>query len=152
MRQKLVNLIRDQLKQGTTPQKMALTIALGLTLGVFPILGSTTILCLAFASIFKLNQPAMHFINYLLYPVQILLIPVFIEAGAWIFGAEALPFSVSKALAVFASDPALFFRQFGLCAVYGMGAWAVFALPLIAAVYFLVLPRLDRFYPEGGKS
>ena len=51
--------IMAQLKQGTTPEKIALTIGLGVALGVFPILGSTTALCLAAAALLKLNQPVI---------------------------------------------------------------------------------------------
>jgi hypothetical protein len=44
-RERVVALVASQLVQGITPQKMALTIALGLSLGIFPILGATTTLC-----------------------------------------------------------------------------------------------------------
>src|ERR1700749_597439 len=44
-RERVLGLIIAQLTQGVTPQKIALTIALGANLGVFPILGSTTLIC-----------------------------------------------------------------------------------------------------------
>ena len=42
---KLVQPFIDLLKQGVTPEKIALTVALGITLGVTPVIGSTTMLC-----------------------------------------------------------------------------------------------------------
>ena len=44
-RERVLGLIVAQFTQGVTPQKISLTIALGLTLGIFPILGATTALC-----------------------------------------------------------------------------------------------------------
>ena len=44
-RERVVAMILSQLTQGFTPQKIALTIALGLDLAIFPILGATTALC-----------------------------------------------------------------------------------------------------------
>lgn len=42
---RLIRPILDLLRQGVTPEKIALSIALGGALGVFPALGSTTALC-----------------------------------------------------------------------------------------------------------
>ena len=148
MKEKFFRLLREQIRQGASPKKIALTIAFGLSLGVFPILGSTTLLCLLFAWALKLNQPTIHFVNYLLYPVQILLIPVFIKAGSWFFDGKAAPFSVSKAADVFTKSPGLFLHKFGLLALYGMAAWTIVAVPFIAGTYYLVLPRLSGLKGE----
>src|SRR5580698_6163140 len=42
---KLIQPFIDLLKQGVTPEKIALTVALGVSLGVTPVIGSTTMLC-----------------------------------------------------------------------------------------------------------
>jgi uncharacterized protein (DUF2062 family) len=44
------------LTQGITPEKIALSLALGIVLGVFPVLGSTTVLCAAAALLFDGTQ------------------------------------------------------------------------------------------------
>ena len=54
-RRRVLEVTLAQLRQGITPQKIALTIALGFILGLFPILGTTTALCLAFG-LFHLQQ------------------------------------------------------------------------------------------------
>jgi uncharacterized protein (TIGR03437 family) len=66
---KIVLPIIDLLRQGITPEKVALSIALGVTLGIFPVLGSTTILCAAAAVVLRLNLPAIQAVNYLIYPI-----------------------------------------------------------------------------------
>ena len=50
-RRRVVEPIAGQLKQGITPEKIALTIALGMALGIFPILGSTMLLCALAAAV-----------------------------------------------------------------------------------------------------
>ncbi|MFP5305375.1 MAG: DUF2062 domain-containing protein, partial [Gammaproteobacteria bacterium] len=60
-----------QLRQGITPEKIALTLALGAVLGIFPILGSTTLLCAVAGVWLRLNQPVIQIVNYFMYPLQI---------------------------------------------------------------------------------
>src|SRR5258706_253132 len=78
--------ILNQLKQGITPEKIALTIALGALLSVFPILGATTLLCSLAAFALRLNQPIIQVINYLAYPLQIALLIPFYRAGERLLG------------------------------------------------------------------
>ena len=42
---RLVRPVLELLRQGVTPEKIALSLTLGVALGVFPVLGSTTALC-----------------------------------------------------------------------------------------------------------
>src|SRR5215469_1665363 len=79
-----VAIIVGQLTQGVTPQKIALSIALGFSLGVIPILGTTTILCAIAAIRLKLNQPVIQLVNWLVYPLQLGLLLVFVRIGEWI--------------------------------------------------------------------
>jgi uncharacterized protein (DUF2062 family) len=91
--------IVELLRQGVTPEKMALSLALGVALGVFPVLGTTTALCALAALILRLNLPAIQIINYFVYPLQIVLILPFFRAGEKLFGAPHLPLSVPQIVA-----------------------------------------------------
>jgi uncharacterized protein (DUF2062 family) len=91
--------IVELLHQGVTPEKMALSLALGVALGVFPVLGTTTALCALAALILRLNLPAIQIINYFVYPLQIVLILPFFRAGEKLFGAPHLPLSVPQIVA-----------------------------------------------------
>ena len=64
--------IINLLKQGITPEKISLCIALGVMLGVFPVIGSTMILCTIASLSLKLNLPLIQIISYLVYPLQFL--------------------------------------------------------------------------------
>src|SRR5579862_8497564 len=93
-REGVVALVVGQLTQGVTPDKIALSVALGLTLGIIPILGVTTVLCAAAAIWLRLNQPVIQLVNWLVYPLQLALVLVFIRIGEWITHAPVLTLSI----------------------------------------------------------
>ena len=70
--QKLARPLVGFLKQGITPRKLALTVALGFVIGLFPSLGITSILCILLALILRLNVPAILLINFFAYPLQLI--------------------------------------------------------------------------------
>src|SRR5271170_1307288 len=92
--------ILDLLRQGVTPEKLALSLALGAAIGVFPALGTTTALCALVAFIWRLNLPAIQIVNYFVYPVQLALLIPFFRAGEILFGAPHLPLSLAEILTV----------------------------------------------------
>jgi len=141
---RIVAPIVAQLTQGVTPQKIALTIALGLMLGIFPILGSTTALC-ALAGIFlKLNQPIIQLINYLGYPLQLALLIPFYRAGEHLLGRTPIPLSIPLLFDRFSADFWLFIRDFGMVAIGGILVWVIVAPAGTAAIYVATLPALRR--------
>jgi uncharacterized protein (DUF2062 family) len=84
------------LRQGVTPEKLALNISLGIALGVFPALGTTTALCAMAALFLRLNLPAVQIVNYFVYPLQVaVLVPLF-RLGEKLFHAPHLPISVPQ--------------------------------------------------------
>src|SRR5512145_1002136 len=84
--------IRHQLTQGVTPRALALSLAVGFGLGTFPVLGATAILCAVAAAALRLNHPAIQLVNFIAYPLQLLLLVPLLRAGAALLGApvEAL--------------------------------------------------------------
>jgi uncharacterized protein (DUF2062 family) len=57
------------LKQGITPRDLSLAVALGIMLGTFPVIGSTTLLCIAASVVLRLNLPAIQSVNWLVSPL-----------------------------------------------------------------------------------
>lgn len=56
--------LQGLLLEGLTPNKLGLSLALGIACAVHPMLGATTILCLVVGELFELNHVAMQLINY----------------------------------------------------------------------------------------
>ena len=79
------------LRMGADPDRLAWSLALGVVVGVNPLLGSTTLVALGLASAFRLNIVASQVGNHAMYPFELLLFPVFIKVGDVLFGTDKLP-------------------------------------------------------------
>lgn len=142
--ERVVNLLAAQFTQGFTPQKISLTITLGVTLGIFPILGATTALCALAALWLRLNQPVIQLVNYLFSAVQLALILVFVRLGEWMVHAPPVSFSIPELFRKFHESPSKFMHEFGLTGLHGIIAWLVVAPFLSGLIYFLLLPPLKK--------
>ncbi len=127
-----------QLTQGVTPEKIALTLAVGSAVGLFPLLGTTTILCFLAALALRLNQPLIHLINQALWAIHLPAIFWCVRLGEAIFGAHPVNLRLMRRL--IREQPAEFVQQFGQTALHAIVAWAIIAPCYIAAVYYLALP------------
>lgn len=143
-RRRIIAPIAGLLRQGTTPETIALTIALGIVLGIFPILGATTLLCGIAAAWLRLNQPIIQLVNYFVYPAQLLTLLPFYRAGETLFGRPHLPLSIPMLVERFRDDTAKFFGDFGLIAVAGIVVWCLLAPVLAAAFYFTLRTPIRR--------
>jgi len=123
------------LRAGTSPEKLALTIALGFVFGVFPMFGVPTLLCSVAAVVWRLNFPALQVVNNLVYPLQVALLWPFLRWGAALFGGAHLTHRWREYASV-------------VSALHATAAWLAFAVPAGLIVYFAVR-RLLR-WQRGG--
>lgn len=152
-RRRVVAPIVAQLKQGITPEKIALTLALGGALGIFPILGATTALCAIAGVWLRLNQPIIQLVNYLVYPLQVVLLIPFYRAGERLFGAEPVPIvNVADLVARFGAGPWQFLLDYGRVGLYGIAVWMLLAPLLVALSYLLLRPTLRSLSRRGVRS
>lgn len=143
-RRRVLAPILAQLRQGITPQQIAFTCAAGFVIGIFPLLGTTTVLCGLFGLALRLNQPVIQLVNYLVYPLQIALLFPFYRAGEWLFGLAPVPLLVITELAQrLADDPLQFFVDYGLVALCGVAVWALIAAPLFGLLYLSLRPPMQ---------
>jgi uncharacterized protein (DUF2062 family) len=132
-----------QLTQGITPEKIALTLAVGFALGMFPVFGCTTLLCFCAAYVLRLNQPIIQLLNQALLPVHL---PVFF--ALWRFGEVAFHVKVDERLILSPRVIYHAFRDEMFKALHDYGAgifhtiivWAVLVPPTIALIYYVSLP------------
>lgn len=141
-RRRLMAPVVSQLTQGISPDKIAWTISLGLVLGVFPILGSTTLVCLFVGWLCRLNQPILFVSKTLVYPLHLALILVFIHMGERLHGVPLIRFSIPQLLDKFHHDPLQFVRDFGMAAWHGVSAWLLMAPMAVLIIKFAISPAL----------
>ena len=142
---RIVQPIVNLLKQGITPEKIALSIAFGVALGVFPVLGSTTLLCAAAAFVLRLNLPAIQLVNYFVYPLQVALLLPFIRFGEFLFRVpQPIPFSVTQIFALIQNDVLNAIATLWTSTWQAMVGWCLVAPPFILVVYKILTPVLRR--------
>lgn len=141
--------LQGWLSQGTSPRRLALTLALGFAIGCLPVIGIPTALCLLLALGLRLNLPAIQAANYAAMPVQLVMILPLVRLGGRIFGASSLP---AFAPALHAAPLTLLLTS-GHLALHTLGAWLVLAAPsvaLLTLVLTLVLRRIPVLSTEPG--
>jgi uncharacterized protein (DUF2062 family) len=136
--------ILELLRQGITPEKISLSLALGIALGVFPVLGSTTALCALAALVFRLNLPAIQIVNYFVYPLQIALLIPFFRLGERLFRAPHLALSLTKIHAMLHASVWATTRFLWTTTWHAIVVWCLVAPIFIVACYATLLPILRR--------
>jgi|SRR5215208_2225572 len=91
LRRKLLDPVIALLGQGITPERLAVSVAIGAVVGVFPIVGTTTAICAAIALGCRLNIVAIQAGNYIVFPLQFALLLPFMRLGERVLGAAPLP-------------------------------------------------------------
>lgn len=136
------------LRYGSTPEKVAISLALGAALGVFPIVGTSTLLCFAVALLLRLSHPAIQIGNYLMYPFQLPLILLYVRLGEALVDSPPVPFDPRVLAVTLRADPAAFVARFGLTAGHAVLGWTAVAPFLIGGLYGVALPLMRRLRPQ----
>lgn len=126
-----------------TPEKLALCAALGIVLGIFPVPGSTTLLCGAAAFAFGLNQPVIQLVNYLVYPLQLVLLIPWYRLGEKLFHVPPLILSRAAVKAIFAQGIARAVITLWNVTIHAIVAWCLVA-PGLTAFLCLILRLIFR--------
>lgn len=139
---KLTRLIVALLSEGMTPHKIALTLALGVLLGATPVLGTTTILCAVAAVALRLNLALIQAVNFIVYPLQLLLLIPFMQAGQWIFRQPPLPFTYAQLLALFHQGFWHALEMLWIYSLHGVVAWLLLGGAGTVVLYLILRPLL----------
>ena len=132
------------LRQGISPRRLALCVAIAIVVGNIPILGVSTILCTFIALIFRLNLPAIQFVQAAMAPTQVLLIIPFVRLGEWILRVPPQVVSIKAALALMSQgvwQAIVVLRD----AIFHAGlAWALIAPFAVYLFHRLLTPVFER--------
>jgi uncharacterized protein (DUF2062 family) len=139
---RLARPIFELLRQGITPEKIALSVALGAALGVFPAIGLSTTLCAIAALFLRLNLPAIQIANYFVYPVQIALLLPFFRLGEKLFRAPHLPVSLEQIHAMIRADVWAAMRLLWTTTWHAIAVWCLIAPAFVAVTYAILAPAL----------
>ena len=118
---------------------------------LFPIFGTTTLLCFLVAFILRLNQPIIQLLNQALWPLHLPVIFWLVRFGEFLFGIPHQRHHLKEMYQLFWEDPGLFFAKFGTTAFHAIVAWALLVPFFIVLCYYPLLPvmrAIDRIHRE----
>lgn len=148
---KFRELLIDLLNQGKTPPELSLAVTIGALLGLFPILGVTTIMSMAIGRLMKLNIPAILVANYAVFPIQIFMIYVLIKSGEILFSIETeLDYEFFKTL--MDRSYSEIFSTLSNSLLAALVTWLIFSAVLFMPVYYLFLFIIKRIASLKAKS
>jgi uncharacterized protein (DUF2062 family) len=151
-RRHLVAPLLDLLRQGITPDKIALSISLGIALGVFPVLGSTTVLCTVAAALLRLNLPAIQVVNWFTYPLQLALFLPLLRRGALLTGAQPVPFSLARIFDLIRENLWGAITTFWQATLGAIAIWLILGPITAAILYVLLAPLLRRLAATADRT
>eukprot|EP01090_Pellita_catalonica_P022804 TRINITY_DN8995_c0_g1_i1.p1 TRINITY_DN8995_c0_g1~~TRINITY_DN8995_c0_g1_i1.p1 ORF type:complete len:194 (-),score=15.72 TRINITY_DN8995_c0_g1_i1:26-577(-) len=150
---KIVNPVKKVFSQGLTPSALGLSLAFGITGGLFPIPGTTTLICLVWIYFFKLNPLACQLANLAMTPVELMMIVPFIRIGEAItFVTEPLPLSPSEVIDTLRQN------LFGSVGILGASllrailAWLLFTVVATFVLYLILRLILTYTLPKAKKE
>ena len=119
------------LMQDLSPENVALLFTVGLVLGIFPMYGFPTVLCILASMVVRVNFPALQIVNQLSWPLQIVMLAPFARLGSRIV---ASPSRFSTTIA----------GRLGVGVLQAVTGWACVCIPLGLLLYFSLLWILRR--------
>ena len=123
---RIVSSMRD-----LSPEEVALLLAVGLVLGIFPLWGFPTILCILVSLVARVNFPALQIVNQLSWPLQIAMLLPFARLGSRII-APSNEFATTIA------------GRMGIAALQAVAGWFCICIPLGLLLYFSLVYILRR--------
>lgn len=147
-RQMVEQQVAGWLRQGISPRRLALTLALGFTIGCVPVVGIPTLVCVVLALALRLNLPAIQAANYVALPFQLLLIAPFLRLGAHFSGFGVSPVSSTGSLLKLPLLQIAF--HMGGMAGQALLGWLVVAIPAAALLTASLTPVLRRIPALAG--
>jgi uncharacterized protein (DUF2062 family) len=137
---KILSVVKSMLKKGMSLKKIALCISLGFVLGIFPVLGATTLLCTVAALALRLNLPAIQVVNYTVYPLQLVMLAPFYGAGNWLFKQQGLPLINTDLIGLLQNDFWGNMANLWDLTLYAILTWMAISPVLILMLYSVSKP------------
>ncbi|XDD52477.1 DUF2062 domain-containing protein [Leptospira sp. WS92.C1] len=137
----VLEIIKRELKSGITPEKITMSIVVGISVGIFPLIGTTMTLCGVLGVLLRLNPVSIQLANYLVYPLQILLIFPFLQTGSKVTGA-ALDLSWAENISI--ENVSEIAKGIFDVAGFAVLGWLIWVPGISILLYFLLLPFVRK--------
>jgi uncharacterized protein (DUF2062 family) len=144
LKRRIIEPLLALLKQGISPHRLALCVAIGVVVGNIPILGVSTILCAVIAVAFRLNLAAIQIVQAAMAPTQLLLIIPFVRLGERILRLPPEPVSIKQGTALLAQGAGHAIAELWDAILHAGLAWMLVAPLAVYSIYTLLTPVFVR--------
>ncbi len=131
-------------KEGFSSEKLALSVSIGIIGGTFPIIGLASFVCLLLTIIFKQNLVIVQLTNYLVYPLQIVLLLPLLRIGNSVLASNHIALTLDQVVLAFKIGILHGINELGIILLYGALAWVVVAGPALLILYIIFLVFFKR--------
>ncbi|KAK1407659.1 hypothetical protein QVD17_39280 [Tagetes erecta] len=137
------------LSRGAEPKELAFSAALGITLGVFPIVGVTFFLCMLAITILgtSVNAPTVMLANFVATPIELSLIIVFLRFGEFLTGGAHFPLTTDALKKVLTGQAS---TEILLSIVRALLGWIVLAPFILGLLYIILVPCFTMLVQKFG--
>lgn len=147
LKKKLLNPIINALRNGMSQKRLAISLALGITLGLIPFYGVTTVLVGVVAVGLRLDFVVMQAIHYIIHPIQIALIIPFFKAGNFVFNSTTIDFTIREYLAHLKADFWNAISDLWVLNLSAVGVWFLISIPISYLLYKAFFYTIRRYAP-----
>lgn len=133
------------LNQGITPRKLALTLTIGVLVGIVPVMGVSTAICFLLALVLRLNHIGIQAVQYAVYPLQLISLVPFYKFGGFIFNKKMEEYSSFNLLNLFSDH---WYEEFIIVlqsAKFALIGWIIICIPLSILIYHSGLIFFKRY-------
>jgi hypothetical protein len=93
----------------------------------------------------RMNQPLLQAINYLLTPLHLAMIFVYVRVGEHLWGVHESAFNLGELVSTFREKPlGEFLQRFGWTGIHAFSAWSLSAPVIIIGLYFPLRPLMRK--------
>ena len=135
---KLKVLLLNCLTQGAKPKQLSMTIVLGFAFGVIPLLGVNTALCFVVALALRLNVVIIQAINYMVFPLQLLLMIPFFKIGDWVSFSKAHQLTSVSFSTLWNMKGKEMFTSICFAELKALLAWILIVSPIAILSYYIL--------------
>ena len=145
LRRRLLDPLLGVLRQGLSPEQLALTVALGVVIGAIPLLGAITTVATLAALRLRLNVAALQLISHLMTPLQLLIIIPLLRQGARLMGnTQENELTLERIRYLFSHDWRAALQLLWRAEVGAMVIWLLGSIPVVAVLYVVLRPVFRR--------
>lgn len=136
---KVVEPFVEILSRGAEPKQLAFSTALGITLGVFPIVGVTVFLCALAIAILgsSINAPTIMLANFVATPIELSLMIVFLRFGEFLTGGAHFPLTADALKKLLTGKGS---KEILLSIARALLGWLVMAPFILGLLYIILIP------------